>query len=279
MTRWCIESGRYEEAYEILKSMARLNKKKAYDSLKYKEYALKRFKSDLCETRINEYPDFEDDEIEPDIKLESEVVFRKRICFPFSRCLKFCILIVFFNCLSINFFGISLGMIYLIPVNSYLMLLFSTLSGVAGTLICNLNDKIGYKRALLTYLFLMGTSLIITAALPYDGEMNSKNWFLILKGSIYLFSKSMISAAYNTAIVISSELFDVKLRLNVMLILNCIGCFATLFTPQINLLKFLIWKPLPYLIYAFSAFISFLISYYLPVAKRLQRKKKFDLTF
>lgn len=262
-----------------MKRMARFNKKKAYDTLKYKEYALRRFRSDSIDAKLADYVNnFE--EFEPDeIRIDSVVIFRKKICFPFSKCLKFFSIVIFFNCLSVNFFGISLGIINLLPINGYLMLLMSTLSGVVGTLLCNLNDKIGYKKALLIYLLSMGLSLIILAFLSFESPINMENWFIIIKCSVYLFSKTMIVAAYNTAIVLCAELFDIKLRLNVMLILNFIGCISTLFTPQINLLKYIVWKPLPFLIYSFSSFASFVIAYHLPVSKRLQKKKKFDITF
>lgn len=260
--------------------MARFNKKKAYDTLKYKEYALKRFKSDSVDVKLVEYVDRYEDDLEQDeIKLESVVIFRNKICFPFSKCLKFFYIVCFFNCLSINFFGISLGVINFIPVNAYLMLLMSTVSGIVGTLLCNLNEKIGYKKALLTYLFSLGLSLLVLASISFESSLNLEKWFILIKGGLYFFSKTMIIAAYNTAIVICAELFDIKLRLNVMLILNCIGCISTLFAPQVNLLKYLIWKPLPFIIYALSSFVSFLIAYHLPVARRLKKKKKFDITF
>jgi hypothetical protein len=242
---------------------------------------MKRFKSDSADlSKMPGYVIYEEDELEAEeLRLDSDIIFRNKLCFPPSKCLRFFVIIAFFNCLSVNFFGISLSIVYVIPVNSYSMLLLSTLSGVMGTLVCNLNEKIGYRRALLTYIFTMGLSLTIVSALPYNIPLVEQRWFLILKGGIYLLAKSMIIAAYNTAIVIVSELFEIKLRLNAMLILNCVGCVATLFTPQINLLRCLVWKPLPFLVYAFWAFISFLISYHLPIAKSLQKKKKFDLSF
>lgn len=280
--RWLIESGRFEEAYDIMKRMARYNKKKSYDTLKYKEYALKRFKSDFADTMSNKMPlDYEqevEEEIENELNLDSDIIFQKKICFPFSKCLKFCKIIILFNFLSFNFFGISLNIVNIIPVSSYTMLFFSTISGITGTLISNLNDKLGYKRALLIYLFSMFLSLLLTAILPFTSELNKQSWLLILKGSVALFSKTMIISAYNTAIIICSELFDAKLRLDVMLILNCLGCVLTLFAPQINILDYLVWKPLPSLVYALSALLSFYISYNLPIAKHL-RRKKFETAF
>ena len=247
----------------------------------FKEYAMKRFKSDLADlSKMPGYVIYEEDELEAEeLRLDSDIIFRNKICFPPSKCLRFFVIVAFFNCLSVNFFGISLSMVNVIPVNSYSMLLLSTLSGVMGALLCNLNEKIGYKRALLSYIFTTGLSLTIVSALPYDGILLERKWFLILKGGIYLLAKTMIIAAYNTAIIMVSELFEIKLRLNAMLILNCVGCLATLFAPQINLLRCLVWRPLPFLIYAFWSFVSFLISYHLPIAKSLQKKKKFETSF
>ena len=218
----------------------------------------------------------ENSDIEDSIEINShepESTLARRLLFPKENFYKFAAVIILFNCLSINFFGVSISIIKATQINAFLIILLSSLCGFVGALLCFFNEKLGYKRALLIYLFLLTLSSLVVAVMPDRVKVDS---LVMCKAAVCLIGKTMVIAAYNTAIVFVAELYEVKIRMNVMLILNCAGCVLTLVTPQIGLLRYF-WKPSPYVIYTCTAFVAFVIVNKLKEPKCLQRKKKLNM--
>ena len=272
MFRWLIEIGRYEEAYEVLKRIARINQRKSYDSAKNKEAAIRlmKMKQSELDAELNNEFMIEDsfDELTSKHSPKKNIIILKKFCLPISNIFKLVTLIIFFNFLSIIFFGVSLSMIQVVPINSYVMFLLTSLFGMIGTTICSINPRIGFRKALLIYLITFFISSNLVAYLPENFDGQNVNSLILFKGFMALFSKCLASAAYSTAIVYISELLDLKIRFKGMLIFNCVGCLASLATPQINVLRLFVWKPLPYTIYSISSLICILIVYLLPEFKR-----------
>ena len=84
----------------------------------------------------------------------------------------------------------------------------------------------------------------------------------------------MMSAAFNTVYTFTAELYETKVRSTVVLFLNCFGCIGTLLSPQINLLRQTVWRPLPYVIYSAFTFLGCVILCFLPETYHVERKKK-----
>jgi hypothetical protein len=271
--RWLIESAQYDEAYEILKKIARFNKKKTLDSHKFKDYLLKQMQTNISD-RSRESSDLEDqlDQVnkKPQIEIK-EVTFSRRVCLPKDNFIKIALLVILFNCLSINFFGLSLSIVNLTEINKFLVILLSSVFGCLGAFFCSINKKTGHKSALLYFLMLSLLSSIGIILIP---DQMGLDWD-IGKLACGLIGKAAIVAAYNTAIIFAAESYDRKLKLNLIVLLNCTGCIMTIATPQINSLSF-IWKPLPYVIYSVSAFLSYIIVNNLPEPRTLQKKKNLN---
>lgn len=273
--RWLIESAQYEEAYEILKKMARFNKKKTLDSPKFKDYLIKQMQTNLNDNS-RENSDLEDqlENIKSRRSLQEikESSFSQKVCVPKDNCIKIALLIVLFNCMSINFFGISLSIVNALPLNKFIIVTSSSVFGLFGALFCMVNKRIGYKSALNKFLILSGLASLIVVIIPEQGEFNG---LVLAKIVSSLVCKATTVAAYNTAIVFASELYDRKIKLNLIVLLNCAGCIMTIATPQIDFLRF-IWQPLPFVIYTTTTVISFFIVNTFPEPRSLQKKKNLN---
>lgn len=271
--RWLIESAQYEDAYEILKKMARFNKKKTLDNAKFKDYTLKQMQSNLND-KSRENSDLED-QLENLKKTEAElreITFTQKVCLPKENFYKIALLIILFNCMSLNFFGASLSIVNATQINNFLIVLLSSICGFIGAFFCGINEKIGYKTALLSYLFFSGLTSFLVAVIP---EQDIINWVVITKAGFALFGKAVIVAAYNSAITYAAESYDLKIKVNLIVLLNCAGCIMTIAAPQINFLR-VYWQPLPYIVYTTTAIVSFFIVNHLPEPRNLQKKKNLN---
>ncbi len=182
-----------------------------------------------------------------------ELTFTEKVCLPKTNFYKVSLMIVLFNCLSLNFFGVSISIVNVTHVNKFLILLLSSVSGFLGALMCNFNDKIGYKASACNFLFLSGATSLGVVLIPDQEQIN---WILITKVACSLLGKAAVVAAYSTAIVIAADSYDRRIKVNLIVLLNFAGCLLTVVTPQINFLRFY-WRPLPYTIYSVTALVSF----------------------
>ena len=89
--------------------MARFNKKKTLDSIKFKDYLLKQMQSNQGD-KSRESSDLEDqlDMLNRPTLDPKELTFTEKVCLPKNNFLKVTLMIVLFNCLSVNFFGVSI---------------------------------------------------------------------------------------------------------------------------------------------------------------------------
>lgn len=202
-----------------------------------------------------------------------EITFTDKVCIPRTNFYKITLMMILFNCLSINFFGISISVVTITTqVNKFLIVLISSICGFIGALMCSINEKIGYKSAALKFLFLSGATSLAVVLIPDEHEIN---WLMVTKLVCGLVGKGAIVAAYNTAIVLAADSYDRRIKVNLLVLLNCAGCVLTIMTPQINFLRFY-WQPLPYVVYTVTAIVSFLIVNYLPEPRNLQKKKNLN---
>ncbi len=74
----------------------------------------------------------------------------------------------------------------------------------------------------------------------------------------------MASAAFNSGYVFTSKLYPVNVRNTLVSLVLSVGRIGSLISPQINLLKTLVWAPLPYLIFSFSSLIASFTMIFVP---------------
>ena len=198
-----------------------------------------------------------------DLKLQSPTNSRifSIILRPYPNFFKLLALIILYNAISLNYIGVTVGITSLLQINPYFIYSLSAVFEFVGIILCFMNDRIGRKKALLIHLFITSVSSLVVAFLPDEAEFS---WFLVFKVLFFLIARTMVSAAFNTFIVYSAELYEVRVRSTAVVILGSLGYFSSLISPQINQLKTLIWQPLPYLIYATTGFVSCFLLTFLP---------------
>ena len=79
-----------------------------------------------------------------------------------------------------------------------------------------------------------------------------------------LIGKCAVSGCYHIAYIYTAELYPTKTRNTAVLFLTCFGSASSLIAPQINILKTLVWNPLPYIIYSLSALFGCFCLFLLP---------------
>ena len=111
---------------------------------------------------------------------------------------------------------------------------------------------------MLVFLSLLSFFSLCVAFLP-----ETQLFTLIAKTLCTLFARIFISASYNILLIYTAELYEVKIRNTILAFLTCLGCLASLISPQINLLQD-VWRPIPYLIYSGCSVLSLFILSFLP---------------
>lgn len=119
---------RHDEAFKILKKMARINKSKIF----LEETAEQSLKLDKNEN-LDEKEETSSD------------VFKGILCSK-NNLLKLAGLFIIWNSLNLNYVGVSLGIISTLPINPYLMFLLSAIFELIGAWASFIGDKIGRKK-------------------------------------------------------------------------------------------------------------------------------------
>jgi hypothetical protein len=212
---------------------------------------------------------------------DTNVLYSLRELFhPRKTCFKTLILVYIWAALMLLYYGISLGVTSVDLVNPYLMYFLSCIAELVGYLFCYLNDILGRKKTLIGFFF---TTTIMYALIAFLSEYDDETQISSSSSSsatVYLFSskvillmffalvgKCAVSGAYNISYIYTSELYPTSTRNTAVLFLNCLGSISSLIAPQINLLKTLVWRPAPYIIYSICALLGCVGVWKLPETK------------
>lgn len=184
--------------------------------------------------------------------------------------------------LSLIYYGVGLGITSVGQVNPYLIFFFSSVAEMIGYMLCHLNDKFGQKRMFVIFLATAGISCLSVALIPKESSSSSHHksaaisigiaefkWNSILIIVCTGIGKAMASAAYNCAYIYTSQMYPTHVRNTLVLFLSSTGRVGSLISPQINLLRVLVWNPLPYIIFSISSLASSVIVFFLPDQTKL----------
>ena len=132
--RWLAELDKFDESYEVLQKMAKINNKKNFKD--NRDLTLKLMQTHSAEKKV-------------EVELSSEPtktmsVFSLRNIFGDNfNYLKLTALFVVFNAVTLIYVGVTVGITSLIDINPYIIFLCSSLFELIGIVICHLNDYIG----------------------------------------------------------------------------------------------------------------------------------------
>ncbi len=157
-----------------------------------------------------------------------------------------------------------------------MMCFLSSASELVGYLCCYINDRFSRKKVLIAFLASASIMCLTVVLIPLNNNNNNNNndqesssntqinfntILIILFASI---GKAMASAAFNSAYMFTSQLYPTSVRNTMMSIISCSSRIGSLISPQINMLRTILWAPLPYLIFSSASLIACVFTFFLP---------------
>ena len=267
--QWLIDLGRHREAYNILYKIAKINKRK-------KKF-IKEYNDDL--TKFYLISNNLDKETESDKSSEDNIVRGKnvdskrmdtrntfyKIFYPRKVFIKTSILIYVWFALNLLYYGISLGITAINAINPYYMFFYSCIAEIIGVILCRYNDVYGRRKTFSSFLILSGVTCIIVAAIPHEYTASDKIEISEILIVIFaLLGKGAISGAYNIIYIYTSELYPTNVRNTALLFLVCIGSLGSLIAPQVNFMRSILSKQLPYIIFGINSIVACICVIFLP---------------
>lgn len=150
-------------------------------------------------------------------------------------------------------------------LNPYLMYLLSSIAEVVGYILCHLNDRFGRKQMMIIFMIISSIMCIIVALIPAStNSLHSLPWNSILMIISASVGKAFASSAFNSCYVLNSIVYPTSVRITALMFTVNIGAIGAFISPQINSLRFLVWQPLPYLIFGSCSFLATIFIYLLP---------------
>ena len=140
------------------------------------------------------------------------------------------------------------------------MYFLSSVSEIFGYLCCYLNDRYSRKKVLIGF-FVLSTAFCLGVALMPNNSDRINIVLVIVFASI---GKAMASAAYNSAYMFTSQVYPTHVRNTLVSVVSCSSRLGSLISPQIIMLRTLVWGPLPYLIYSGASLLACVCTIFLP---------------
>ena len=269
--RWLISQSRYGEALKILKKIARFNKKDLNVNLDTEQIRNNESFYKVFDAKVAPNNDIIEDETNVN---NNKILSMKKMLIGIFTPKKICMQTVFTSYVwfatSLLYYGLSLGITGVDAINPYVLYIFQSIAELVGYWLCLFNDKFGRRKTNMFYLLVASVMCLIVSQMPRNNDLNDEKKVLIdaiLIISLISIGKCMISSAFNTLYIYSSELYPTNVRNFALLFVACMGRLGSLLSPQINLLGEVFWKPFPFLIFSIAAFFASISVFILPETK------------
>jgi len=274
--RYLITKKNYSKAYSILRKIAKTNRK--LDSMisenelriifqpneKLIEPSVEQNKGQINED--NNLLSTEEKITQTETEKESQSLFSYLIN-PIFNSIKTFILTYIWIALSMIYYGVSLGITSISSdFDPYVMYFLSSIAEIVGYAACHLNDKFSRKKVLIGFLGSASLMCLMVALVPSNPESGNKSLTLnsVLIMVFASIGKAMASAAFNSGYVFTTKQYPTNVRNTLVALVSSIGRIGSLVSPQINLLRTLVWAPLPYYVFSAISFIACLLTMFLP---------------
>ena len=152
--------------------------------------------------------------------------------------------------------------------NPYTMFMLSCIGEFIGYSICFLNDRFSRKKVMIVFLMSATMFCLLASVSPKDSD-GVTTWRSMLTIFFATAGKAAASASFNSIFVYTFRMFPTNVRNTLFALCNSIGKIGSLVSPQINILRTLVWAPLPYMIFSSSAVIASFVLFFLPDPSKL----------
>lgn len=253
--KFLIAQGKYAEASKVLSKIAKFNGQ--CGQITEKDISIALELGIECEEMIEKN----------EVKIKSATTttcVSYYLTHPLTNLLKTFGLAYLFIAMSMIYFGVSLGITSISEnFNPYMMYLLSSLAEFIGYSIGMLDKKISRKNIMIISLGLAGIMCLTVAVIPVStsGGVTWNSILIIANASI---GKMAASAAFNLIYLYASQFYPTGVRNTLVSYVTCAGRIGSIISPQINLLRLLVWGPLPYFIFSANAFLSCVIVFFMP---------------
>ncbi|OWR55596.1 solute carrier family 22 member 21 like protein [Danaus plexippus plexippus] len=244
--RWLLSKGRTEEAIDILKKAAKMNKVQLSEEALTPLYELKKLNGDHeSEKQKDDITNKVEEKTSNFVKVIRSSVMRKRlaICsFLWITCT-----FVYYG-LSIN--SVSLG------GNKYINFMLVAFAEIPANIVCFLVlDRFGRKKVLIITYVLSACLCIGLSFLPKD-----QKWLSLV---LYLSGKFSITVSYSSVYIYVSEVFPTSVRQSLLAVCSSLGRVGSTLAPLTPLLT-LYYHNLPAIFFGSMALAASLLVFTLP---------------
>lgn len=166
--------------------------------------------------------------------------------------------------LTMIYFGVSLGITSLGDnFNPYVMYVLSCAGEFVGYSVCFLNDR--YSRKKMIIIFILSAVFFCSSVtfIPKD-KFGVTSWRSVLTILFATLGKAAASASFNSVFVYTFRMFPTNVRNTLFGLCSSVGKIGSLISPQINLLRDLVWAPFPYIIFSVTAVFAVVLLLFLP---------------
>lgn len=141
------------------------------------------------------------------------------------------------------------------------MFILSSFAELGGYCFSSIAQRYPIKRLLILTLGSSGIMCMAVAVIPKQADSYLYTSMIMIFASL---GKALASAAFNLIYVYASQLFPTIVRNTLLAYVACAGRIGSLIAPQINLLGFMVWENLPYLIFSSNSFLACSCIFWLP---------------
>lgn len=156
-------------------------------------------------------------------------------------------------------------------INPYMMYLLTIIAEICGYLLGLFGEQYSKKSLIALYLGLTSLVSLPVALIPADSD-DDVDWS-INKISIIMFAtmgKVFCSTAVYLLYHFSTLVYPTSVRNTLVSSVTSFGRLGAVLAPQVNLLRFLVWQPLPYYVFSFNTLLACLTVVILPNDKKIK---------
>ena len=131
----------------------------------------------------------------------------------------------------------------------------SCVAEAIGYTLCFLNNRYSRKKLLILFIASAAFFCMIVSVIPKD-EPNETTWCTVLTILFATFGKAAASASFNSVYVYTYLMFPTNVRNTLYAFCTSASRIGSLVAPQVNLLRHLVWAPLPYITFSMTAIVA-----------------------